>query len=136
MPCPGLSAHPLLTIQPCKHPISSVGWEAAGSVQQASWPWGSYGRKKLETTRFRLSTAPRASNTRALPPSLPASRRFLAATQILLSSPHTSQEFRMGCRRCRALPQHSLLQFLLLPRASCAEHGWKAIFLTNDFVGQ
>lgn len=89
------------------------------------------------------SPMPRAPNTRTLLLQLSASQYSLAATQIAgFSSPITLQAvygwgsgdrvlFLIACC-CSPPPPLPCASHA----ASAAEHNWKAIFLTNDFVEQ
>lgn len=114
-----------------QHPISSEGQEAAGSAQQARWPWGGCGRTWLENTGFEHCTKGTQHQGSA---TITVSSPELSGCHpnCVELPPHTSQESRMGCRRCSLFPSTPCCN----SSSSSAQHGWKAIFLTNDFVGQ
>lgn len=123
-PCPDVSVHPFLSTQPC--PTSHF-------LRGLSGPGEATVGKHQDLVQHRTKGSQRQSSATITAPT----QRLLAHPRWCWAAP---KECGMGCRRCRRCrsPQHSLLQLLLLAScaASSAQHGCKAIFLTNDFVGQ
>lgn len=137
VPCPDLSVHPLLTTQPCSTSHFSSRTGGCRVSSRLSGPG-----QATEEQGWKTPVSGEALHQGHPTPELcyhhcQQPRTFWLPPKLCWATSTPPKECRMGCRRCRSLPQHSLLQFLLLPRAaSSAKHGWKAIFLTNDFVGQ
>lgn len=117
-----------------QNPISSEGEAAAGSAQQARWPWGSYSRKTpgFGPALHQEQPTPELCHHHCPNPAPSGTAQVvLSCSQGVWDGVQEMQEMQV-CSP--ALP----VQFLLLASraASSAQHGCKAIFLTNDFVGQ
>lgn len=125
-----LSLYTLLSTQPCPTFLQWDTVEAAGSVQQAPWFWGGYGRTRLENTEFLAEHCTKGTQHQSSATITVSNPVLSGCDPNCVSSPTPPKESGAGARDAELFPSTPCCN------SSSAQHGCKAIFLTNDFVGQ